>query len=75
MSIKGTVDQITYESIYSETFINSDYYKEECVSLLDYIKSIVNSELDNYNEYYRINISKILSKTCFHIVNKRSNNN
>ena len=51
---------------------NSDYYKEECDSLIDYIRSIVNSELDNYNEYYRINISKILSKTCFHIVNKRA---
>ena len=53
---------------------NSDFYKEQCKNLIDFIVSFVNNELDNYNDYYKDNISKILEKTCFFIVDKRAEN-
>lgn len=53
---------------------NSDYYKEQCINLMDFIASFVNEELENYSDYYKNNISKILAKTCFFIVDKRVDN-
>ena len=52
--------------------IHSDFYKEQCRNLIDYIVSFVNDELENYNEYYKNNISKIIAKTCFFIVERRA---
>ena len=53
----------------------SDYYKEQCLKLMEFIDSFVSNELDNYADYYRDNISKIIAETCFFIVDKRAGRN
>ena len=52
---------------------NSDFYKEQCKCLIDFIRSFVSEELDNYNDYYKNNISKIISTTCFSIIDNSVN--
>ena len=52
----------------------SEHYKDQCKKLIAFIESCVNNELDNYNDYYKNNISKIIAKTCFFILDNRRSN-
>lgn len=52
----------------------SKNYKDQCKELIVFVEYCVNNELDNYNEYYKNNISKIIAKTCFFILDNRKSN-